>query len=94
MYDRRSALVHGSYDVDDYDAGTFVSNEEIDDWAAYLRRALLGFLTLYFRGDMQASRDPVLQRISEANFNDAEADKLRKEADIEGMFSELSKPSV
>jgi hypothetical protein len=94
MYDRRSALVHGSYDVDDYDAGIFVSNEEIDEWAAYLRRALLGFLTLYFKGDMQAGRDPVLQRISEANFNDAEGEQLRKEADIKAVFSELSKPSV
>jgi hypothetical protein len=94
MYDRRSALVHGSYDVDEYDAGKFVSTDEIDEWAAYLRRALLGFLTLYLKGDMQADREPVLRRISEANFNDAEGDNLRKEADIEALFAELSKSSI
>jgi hypothetical protein len=94
MYDRRSALVHGSYDVDEYDAGKFVSTDEIDEWAAYLRRALLGFLTLYLKGDMQADREPVLRRISEVNFNDAEGDNLRKEADIEALFAELSKSSI
>jgi hypothetical protein len=90
MYDRRSALVHGSYDVEDYDAGRFVSAAEIDEWASYLRRALLGFLTLYFRGDMHASRDPVLQRIGKVNFDSAEGDKLRGEADPETLFAELS----
>jgi len=90
MYDRRSALVHGSYDVDDYDAGKFVSADEIDEWAAYVRRALLGFLTLYFKGDMQAGRDAVLQRITDANFDDSKGEQLRKEADIEALFAELS----
>ena len=90
MYDRRSALVHGSYNVDDYDAGRFVSAGEVDEWATYLRRALLGFLTLYFRGDVQASRDPVLERIAKANFEDAEGNELRKDADIETLFAELS----
>ena len=90
MYDRRSALVHGSYDVDDYDAGRFVTATEVDEWTMYLRRALLGFLALYFRGDMQASRDPVLLRIANANFNDAEGDKLRKDADLETLFNELT----
>jgi Apea-like HEPN len=89
MYDRRSALVHGSYDVDDYDAGRFVTTTEIDDWTAHVRRALLGFLALYFKGDMQASREPVLQRILSANFSDVEGDKLRKEADLETVFTEL-----
>jgi Apea-like HEPN len=90
MYDLRSMLVHGSYNVDDYDAGRFVSAGEIDEWASYLRRALLGFLTLYFRGDVLAGRDMVLQRIATANFDDAEGDKLRKEADLETLFAELS----
>lgn len=94
MYDRRSALVHGSYDVDDYDAGKFVSATEIDEWASYLRRALLGFLTLYFRGDMQAGRDPILQRIASANFDTAVGDKLRAEADLETLFAELTSPGA
>jgi hypothetical protein len=87
MYDRRSALVHGSYNVDDYDAGRFVTAEEVDEWTTYLRRALLGFLTIDFRGDMQASRDDLLQRIAEANFEDAKGDELRKLADIETLIA-------
>jgi Apea-like HEPN len=93
MYDRRSVLVHGSYDVDDYEAGRFVSASEVDEWTAYLRLALRGFLALYFRGDMQVGREVVLQRLAKANFDDAEGDRLRKEADLETLFVELSKNS-
>jgi len=90
MYDRRSALVHGAYDVDAYDAGEFVTATEIDQWSAYLRRSILAFLALYFRGELQATRDPVLLRIAKANFNDVDGDALRKDADIETVFAELA----
>lgn len=89
MYDRRSALVHGSYDVEDYDDGKFVTAMEIDEWASCVRRALLGFLALYFRGDKQAGRDPILDRIAESNFDNSRGDILRKEADMEALFAEL-----
>src|SRR5262249_1047832 len=49
MYSRRSKLVHGAYDVEKYDKGEFVTSEEIDRWTVYLRRAYLGFMTLYLR---------------------------------------------
>jgi hypothetical protein len=91
MYDRRSSLVHGSYNVETYDEGRFVTSEEIDEWAAYLRKALLGFLTIYFRGDIQADREPVLQRITGANFDDSEGDRLRQEADIDAFFTDLNR---
>jgi hypothetical protein len=58
---------------------------------AYLRRAILGFLALYFRGEMQAGRDPVLHRIANANFNDADGDNLRKGADLETLFAEITR---
>ena len=89
MYDRRSELVHGSYDVNDYDDGKFVTATEIDEWASSVRRALLGFLTLYFRGDKQAARDPILGRIADSNFDDSTGDALRKDADMEILFAEL-----
>jgi len=90
LYDRRSTLVHGSYDVDEYDEGRFVSSADIDEWSSYLRRSLRSFLTLYFKGDMQAGRDAIMQRIAAANFDGAEGDRLRGEADIDSYFAEVS----
>ena len=63
---------------------------DIDEWASYVRRALLGFLTLYFRADKQALRDPTLDRIAESNFDNSRGDALRKEADIDALFAELT----
>lgn len=91
MYKRRSSLVHGSYDVDDYDEGRFVTAGEVDEWASHIRKALLGFLALYFRGDIQADRDSILQRITAANFDDAEGERLREEANMEVVFAEVNR---
>jgi hypothetical protein len=90
MYDRRSSLVHGSYDVEKYDQGKFVSSDEIDQWATIVRRAVLGFVALYLKGDLRAERDPILNRISEANFDDGKGDLLRKDADIERILEEFA----
>jgi hypothetical protein len=91
MYDRRSALVHGSYDVDAYDEGQFVTAAEVDEWSTYLRRSILAFLGLYFRGDLQAARDHILQRIANANFNDLQGDDLRKDANLQALFDEVTR---
>jgi len=45
MYSKRSKLFHGTYDLKKYEDGTFVTDEEIAQWAGYIRRSLLGFLT-------------------------------------------------
>ena len=50
LYDRRSALMHGSYDVEKYLAGRFVTHDECDNWASIIRRCTLRILTLYLRG--------------------------------------------
>jgi hypothetical protein len=91
MYDRRSALVHGSYDVDQYDEGKFVSALEIEEWSSFVRRALLGFLTIYFRGNLNAEREPLLTRIVASHLDEAKAKALRNESDIERLFQELAK---
>jgi Apea-like HEPN len=94
LYSRRSKLVHGTYDVDKYDKGEFVTADEIDRWSVYLRRAYLGFMALYLKaylaGKKAEAREPILERIGEANFNDAEGAKLRDEANIETLLAELS----
>jgi hypothetical protein len=69
--------------------------DEIDRWAVYLRRAYLGFMTLYLRaylaGAKAEPREPILERIAEANFDDAVGEKLREDADIEKPLAGLPK---
>ena len=93
MYSRRSKLVHGAYDVEKYDKGEFVTADEVDRWAVYLRRAYLGFMTLYLSaylaGKKAEPREPILEAIAETNFDDAAGEKLRGEADIEKLLAAL-----
>lgn len=94
MYNRRSKLVHGAYDVHKYDRGEFVTADEIEVWAIYLRRAYLGFMALYLRayldGKKEEPREPILEGIADANFDDAAGEKLREKADIEKLLAEIA----
>jgi hypothetical protein len=88
MYDKRSSLFHGSYDLKKYEEGTFVTANEIDKWSGYIRRSYMGFLTLYLRGE--TSRDSILELINAANFDSAKGEELRKKADIQQLVAELT----
>jgi hypothetical protein len=90
MYNRRSKLVHGSYDIEKFDRGEFVNVDQIDIWADYVRRALVGFLTLYLKNGKSLSRDSILERIAGANFDDASGEALRGELDLQSFFEELN----
>jgi hypothetical protein len=87
MYGRRSEIVHGTYSLNDYEQGTLVTAEEVDRWASYVRRALVGFLALYLKAPGNTKREAVLARIAEANFNDAAGEALRAEADAETLLA-------
>ena len=89
MYRRRSEIVHGTYDLDKYVSGLFVKSEELDVWAGYLRRAMVGFLALYLNGTGDAERDPILARITELNFDESKRAKLRDDSDFEKALREL-----
>jgi len=90
MYRRRSEIVHGTYDLDKYDSGQFVTPAELDIWAGYLRRAMAGFLALYLAGDRDAEREPVLARIAELNFDESKRAKLSEDSDLEKVLRQLS----
>jgi len=94
MYNRRSKLLHGTYDIEKCEQGKFVTPDEIDLWATYLRRAYLGFLTIYLRayfdGKKEESRDLLLERIAEANFDEAKGQALREDSDIDKLLREVS----
>jgi hypothetical protein len=87
MYDKRSALFHGSYDLAKYEQGAFVSAEQIDEWSSYIRRAYLAFLTLYLRGE--TSRDDILELIGETSFDSTLGEELRRRANVEVLIEEL-----
>lgn len=91
MYNRRSKLVHGSYDVGQFERGQFVTADQIDAWADYVRRALVGFLALYLKNGQTLSRDSILARIAGANFDDAAGESLRAESDLQSLYGELKK---
>ncbi len=71
-----------------YEDGTFVTDDEIREWSGYIRRSLLGFLTLHLRGE--TVRDNVLSVIEEANLDSSMGDDLRRRADVRTLIDELS----
>jgi hypothetical protein len=88
MYRRRSKLFHGTYDVKRYEDGTFVTAKEIALWSNYIRRALLGFLTLHFRGE--SSRDDLLSLTEQASLDPTVGDTLRRRSSVHLLIEELS----
>jgi hypothetical protein len=90
MYRRRSEIVHGTYDLEKYDSGQFVTPAELDAWAGYLRRAMAGFLALYLTGNRDAERDPILTRIAGVNFDESKRAKLSEDSDLEKVLRRLS----
>jgi len=84
LYGRRSALFHGSYDLEKYNNGTFVTNAEIEIWASWIRRSLCGFLGLYLSG--RTDRDSILSDIAAAGFDPAVAEDLRNSSQIDRVL--------
>ncbi len=87
FYGRRSKLVHGQYDVKDYYAGRFVTNEECDRWASIVRRAILRFLALYLQG--ANDRRMVLRQLSLAALDEQLANKIRTDSNIDAFLNNL-----
>jgi hypothetical protein len=89
MYRRRSEIVHGTYDLDKYASGQFVTADELGVWAGYFRRAMAGFLAQYLTGERDAEREPILARITELNFDESKRAKLREDSDLEKVLRQL-----
>jgi len=88
MYGLRSALFHGSYDLDKYNNGRFVTTAEVEKWASWIRRGLSGFLALYLTGE--TNRDTILNNIAAAAFDPALAEKLRSSCSLPKALQERS----
>jgi hypothetical protein len=87
LYKLRSELVHGSYDVNKYLSGTFVTEEELARWSSLIRRSILGFFVLALRGEI--SREPILAKLEKAAFQSSIGEQLRNDANIERYLDML-----
>jgi Apea-like HEPN len=89
LYARRSKIVHGSYDVQKFYEGSFVTHDDIDRWSPYLREGILRFLTMYFRGkrtkkDLESFREDLLM----CALDNSRAEGLRKMSDLDVYLEE------
>ncbi|HEX8181154.1 MAG TPA: hypothetical protein VF525_16535 [Pyrinomonadaceae bacterium] len=95
MYSLRSSLFHGQYDVNDYYEGRFVTDEQTEQLASIIRRAILRFLVLYLRG--HSNIDEVRSRLSDCVLDSDAVVRLQSESDPETFLKEvtskLAKPS-
>lgn len=83
---KRGKLVHGAYDINKLVSETFIADLELNKLASIVRKSILGFTTIYLRGEN--SREKVHNRIQESVFNSKEAKKLKKYSDPELFITE------
>jgi hypothetical protein len=87
MYRLRSKLVHGTYDVQRYRDGTFVTEDQLRKWADLIRRSILLFIILFLRGCDDTRT--LHARLEKTCFDDNEGYAIRAEADIDGFLAQL-----
>jgi len=92
LYDRRSQLLHGQYNVEDYANGRYVSDEEISCWAALIRRALVRLAVLYMRGT--DNREEFLLKLSQAALDSAVGENLLLNSDPDRYLVQLRENSL
>lgn len=88
MYNRRSKLFHGQYDLQRFYEGRFVTHGECDRWASIIRQATLRFIVLFLRGEN--SRQAILDLLTKAALNPEYGTDLRTRSDIEPLLQEMN----
>jgi Apea-like HEPN len=87
MYKRRSALFHGTYDIDK----DLLSVHEAERLAAIIRVSILRFLVLYLKGE--GRRENILNKLSDGILNVNILDELRLESDPRTFIEQFQLPS-
>lgn len=85
MYGRRSALFHGTYDVNK----DLLTTEEAERLAGIIRLSILRFFVLDIKGKGGESRDNILNRLSDGVLNSQILETLRNESDPERFIEEF-----
>jgi hypothetical protein len=88
MYDLRSKLVHGNYDVAKYRNGDLASEDVLREWGSYLRRSILAYVILLLRD--YNSKKQILDLLFAACFDTERAIQLQTASDEKLFISEFS----
>ncbi len=88
MLSKRGKLFHGQYAIKKLIGGQFLSDEEIKNFASYIRRAILGFIILHLRGENK--REEILKKLEMAIFNPEIGEDIRKNANPDNFVNEMT----
>jgi hypothetical protein len=88
MYDLRSKLVHGSYDVAKYRNGELASEDLLREWGSYLRRSILAYVILLLRD--YNSKKQILDLLFAACFDSERAVQLQTSSNEKLFINEFS----
>lgn len=89
LYNRRSELMHGTYNVKKVYDGTYVTHEEIERWSSLIRDGVLRFFTLFLRG--KCTRDDLMNFRNEllmSALDPSAAEILQKQSDVDLFLEE------
>lgn len=84
---KRGILVHGGLRKSKDDA--IITDDEVNKLASIVRKSILGFTTLYLKGEDKL--DIIHDRVQDAVFNHEEAIKLREESDPDKFVKDTLK---
>jgi hypothetical protein len=87
MYGRRSALFHGTYDVNK----DLLTIEEAERLAGIIRLSILRFFVLHLKGE--ENRDIILNKLSEGVLNAQILETFRNESNLQKFIEEFQLPA-
>jgi Apea-like HEPN len=87
IYRKRNMLFHGQYDVNDYNEGKFVTDDEIEKLASIIRVSILRLTVLYLKGNDNLEELRAL--FSDCVLDPKVAESLREESDPERFVNEF-----
>lgn len=86
MLNIRNKLVHGGYDLKEIEQDRFIMDDDLYKLASIIRRAILGFIILYLRGETE--KKSITEKIQSSIFNFEERSKLIKSTSVDNYIEE------
>lgn len=95
FYNKRSKIMHGTYNVQQVYQGTYVTHEDIDRWSSLVKRGLLATFTMFLRGkrseaDLKEFRNGLLMGALDAEA----AEELRRQSDLDVFLDDYEHDRV
>lgn len=86
MLNLRNELVHGGYDLKKIEQDKFIMDDDLYKLASIIRRAILGFIVLFLRGEDK--KDEIIKKIESSIFNFKVRKELIKSSNIDDFIKE------